>query len=95
MMRHKNTFLLVFFMLNLLIGSFYLDIWKNANTTSRALPIITYFEDGTFRFDKYHELTCDKSFINGHYYTDKAPLPTYVVLPFFGALVKDRYNIAR
>lgn len=87
MMRHKNTFLLVFFMLNLLISSFYLDIWKNANTTSRALPIISYFEDGTFRFDKYHELTCDKSFIDGHYYTDKAPLPTYAVLPFFGALV--------
>ena len=87
-MRHKNTFLLVFFMLNLLISSFYLDIWKNANTTSRALPIISYFEDATFRFDKYHELTCDKSLIDGHYYTDKAPLPTYVILPFFGALVK-------
>ncbi len=87
-MRHKNTFLLVFFMLNLLISSFYLDIWKNANTTSRALPIVSYFEDGTFRFDSYHELTCDKSFIDGHYYTDKAPLPTYVVLPFFGVLVK-------
>jgi hypothetical protein len=88
MMMHKNTFLLVFFMLNLLISSFYIDTWKNANTTSRALPIITYFEDGTFRFDKYHELTCDKSLIDGHYYTDKAPLPTYVVLPFFGVMVK-------
>lgn len=87
MMRHKNKFLFVFFMLNLVISSFYLDNWRNGNTTSRALPIISYFEDGTFRFDKYHELTCDKSIINGHYYTDKAPLPTYVVLPFFGFLV--------
>ena len=87
-MRLKNTFLLVFFILNLTLSSFYLDTWKNANTTSRALPIITFFENGTFRFDKYHELTCDKSLIDGHYYTDKAPLPTYVVLPFFGFLMQ-------
>ena len=87
-MRHKTIFILVFFILNLALNSFYLDTWKNANTTSRALPIISYFEDGSFSFDKYHELTCDKSFIDGHYYTDKAPLPTYIVLPFFGALVK-------
>ncbi len=89
LMRHKTIFILVFFILNLALSSFYLDTWKNANTTSRALPIISYFEDGSFRFDKYHELTCDKSFIDGHYYTDKAPLPTFVVLPFFGILIQS------
>lgn len=81
-----KKFLLVFFLINLFLASFYLDIWINANTTSRALPIITYFENGTFKIDKYHEKTCDKAYINGHYYTDKAPLPTYFVLPFFGIL---------
>jgi hypothetical protein len=81
-----RTFLSVFFLFILLISSFYPDVWKNANTTSRALPIITFFESGTFRIDKYHELTVDKALVNGHYYTDKAPLPTYVVLPFFGFL---------
>lgn len=87
-MEFKTKFIIVFFILNLVISSFYLDSWQNGNTVSRALPIITYFESGTFSFDKYHEETCDKSNINGHYYTDKAPLPTYVVLPFFGILVK-------
>ena len=84
----QRKFLVLFIILNLVFSSFFLDIWKNANTTSRALPIITYFEDGTFCIDKYHELTCDKSHINGHFYTDKAPLPTFFVLPVFGVLVK-------
>jgi hypothetical protein len=84
----RRWFLTVFVLFNLLLSVFFIDTWKNANTTSRALPVITYFEDGTFRFDKYEELTCDKSHINGHYYTDKAPLPTIAMLPFFGALVK-------
>jgi len=84
----QRKFLVLFFILNLILSSFFLDIWENANTTSRALPIITYFEDGTFCIDKYHELTCDKSHIKGHYYTDKAPLPTFFVLPVFGVLVK-------
>jgi hypothetical protein len=84
----KKIFVTMFILVQLILSSFYIDIWLNANTTSRALPVVTYYEQGTFRIDKYHELTCDKSFINGHYYTDKAPLPTLVVLPFFGVLVK-------
>lgn len=63
-----------------------MDVWVNANTTSRALPIISFFESGTFSIDKYEHLTCDKAFVNNHYYSDKAPLPTYAVLPFFGLL---------
>ena len=83
----KPWFVVLFFFVNLLLCSFYIDVWKNANTISRSLPIITFFESGTFRIDKYHELTPDKAHVNGHYYTDKAPLPTYFVLPFYG-LVK-------
>ncbi len=78
--------MIVFFLFNLMVSSYYLDTWTNANTVSRALPIISYFEEGTFKIDKYHELTCDKAYVNEHYYTDKAPLPTYVLLPFFGLM---------
>lgn len=84
----RRKFLVLFVVINLILSSFFLDIWKNANTTSRALPIITFFEEGTFCIDKYHELTCDKSFIDSHYYTDKAPLPSFFVLPVFGIMVK-------
>ncbi len=82
----KGSFIALFFLFNLLISSYYLDVWRNANTTSRALPVVTFFEEGTFRIDRYHELTVDKAYVGGHYYTDKAPLPTYLMIPVFGLL---------
>jgi hypothetical protein len=94
-MKRKVIFIAIFILVQILLSSFYLDIWTNANTTSRALPVITYFEQGTFRMDKYHELTLDKSFVNGHYYSDKAPLPTLVVMPFFGLALKTGINQTR
>ncbi len=83
-----KKFYLIFFLLNLLLSSWFLDTWNNANTTSRALPVVSWFEDGTLRIDKYHELTPDKAKINGHYYTDKAPLPTLITIPFYGLIKK-------
>ncbi|MBN1339867.1 MAG: hypothetical protein JXA03_11120 [Bacteroidales bacterium] len=81
-----RRFLWVYFIFNLILSGYYIDSWSNSNTVSRALPIITWYEEGTFKIDKYHKLTCDKAFVNDHYYTDKAPLPTYAVLPFFGLM---------
>jgi len=87
-MKNSRWLITLFFILNLLISSFYIDVWHNGNAVSRALPIITWYESGTFSIDKYQELTPDKAHVKGHYFTDKAPLPTYFVLPFFG-LVKS------
>lgn len=84
--RDMKKFYIIFFLVNLLLSSWFLDTWNNANTTSRALPIVSYFEQGNFRIDKYQDLTLDKAKIKGHYYTDKAPLPTLLVLPFYGLL---------
>jgi len=81
-----GKFLTVFLLFNLILSVFYIDLWENANTTSRVLPIISFFETGSLRIDRYHELTCDKAYIDGHYYTDKAPLPSLFVIPFFGIL---------
>ncbi len=81
-----RRFIFCFFALNLLLSFYYVDIWNNSNTTSRALPVVTFFENGTLQIDKYHKLTLDKAHIDGHYYTDKAPLPTLLIIPFFGAL---------
>src|SRR4029450_2807814 len=36
--------------------------------------------------DGYARWTQDKSVIRGHYYSDKAPLSSFVVLPFYAAL---------
>lgn len=70
--------------MNFIVIVFYIDVWTNSNTTSRALPVVTFFENHSFKIDKYQSLTEDKSFINGHYYSDKAPLPTLITIPFFG-----------
>lgn len=83
-----KKFYILFFLINLLLSSWFLDTWNNANTTSRALPVVSWFEEGTLRIDKHHELTPDKAKINGHYYTDKAPLPTLIVIPFYGLINK-------
>lgn len=83
---NKTKVLVYFFLINFIITVFHIDTWNNGNTTSRILPIITYFETGTFQIDKYHQMTCDKAYINGHYYSDKAPLPTLMIIPVFGLL---------
>lgn len=83
----NNTKALVyFFLINFTISVFHIDSWNNANTTSRVLPIVSYFENGTFQIDKYQQLTPDKAKIGEHYYSDKPPLPTLIIIPVFGLL---------
>jgi hypothetical protein len=72
-----------FFVLNLFLSAFFLDASMSANPMSRALPVLTFLEQGTFRIDAYKDLTIDKSLISGHYYSDKAPFTSVIVLPFF------------
>lgn len=79
-----KKFYILFFFVNLLLSFYFVDTWNNANTTSRAAPVVAFYEQGNLRIDKYQELTLDKAFIDGHYYTDKAPLPTLLTIPFYG-----------
>lgn len=79
----KNKLYIYFLFVNIILSGYYLDIWHNANTVSRLLPVKTLVEDGTWCIDKYHEQTIDKALINGHYYSEKAPLPAFIVTPFY------------
>ena len=79
-----RKFLLVFFLLNLLLSTFYLDTWVSHNNTSRVLPVFSLYENGTWSFDPYHEQTIDKALVHGHYYSEKPPLPSFMVVPFYG-----------
>ena len=77
-------FLTIFFFSNLLLSSYFLDLWiTNDNVTSRVLPVVTFVESGTWQTDRYYSLTGDQSHIGGHYYSDKAPLPSVITIPFF------------
>src|SRR5437762_10210928 len=76
----------IFVAVNLVLAGYFLDSVPSPNPTSRALPVLTVYEEGTYAIDTYEKFTMDKSFVNGHYYSDKAPLTTWIVLPFYGAL---------
>ena len=78
-----KKFVVLFVILNFFLACFYLDTWQNGNSTSRAIAVVAFAESRTLQIDKRHEESVDKSFINGHYYSDKAPLPVFLVIPFY------------
>lgn len=62
------------------------------NEYSRYDLVRALVEDGSLRIDPYHENTGDKAFLDGHYYSDKAPgtallgAPVYVLLSLASTL---------
>jgi hypothetical protein len=82
----RRAFVLTFVLLNVVLAAYFLDAIPSPNPTSRVLPVIAVFEDGTYAIDRYQDTTMDKSLVDGHYYSDKAPLSTWLVLPVYGAL---------
>jgi len=83
---YKNRLLLLFISVSLVISSFYIDLWSNGNTSARVLPVVSFIDDGTMHLDKNEKLAHDKCFVNGHFYSDKAPLPTYSIIPVIALL---------
>ena len=55
----------------------------SANPASRALTVLGLTEIGTLSADPWAKLTIDRAEVNGHTYSDKAPLSSFVVLPFY------------
>jgi hypothetical protein len=81
--RPVKLFWLAFILANLVLSSYFLDAWRTPNAASRAIPVLTLYEDRSLIIDKYHHWTGDKAYLNQHYYSDKAPLSTYLVYPFY------------
>ncbi|MCB0794118.1 MAG: hypothetical protein KDB88_05230 [Flavobacteriales bacterium] len=78
-MGNKSNWLI--FLVVLLLSSWHLDSGPNDNTMSRAAMVSALIIDGQLAIDNYHEGIGDKAFVNGHYYSDKAPLPALLVVP--------------
>lgn len=55
----------------------------SANPASRALTVLGLSELGTLSADPWAKLTIDRAIVDGHTYSDKAPLSSFVVLPFY------------
>lgn len=75
-----------FFGIVLFLSSWHLFGGGNDNVTSRAAMVAAVVEHGTLDIDAYAEHAGDKAFINGHYYSEKAPLPALLVVPFWWVL---------
>ena len=78
----ERTSSLLFFLVTLFLSSWYVDASQNDNITSRAATVAALVEQGTFRIDTFNILTGDKALFEGHYYSEKAPLPALLVAPF-------------
>jgi hypothetical protein len=57
----------------------------SANPMSRLLTVFALVDDGRLRADRWGNETIDKAIIDGHVYSDKAPLSSFLVLPFYAA----------
>lgn len=77
-----------FFLIVLFLCSWHLDHGHNDNTMARSASVASLVDRGTLDITPVHEVTGDKALVNGRYYSDKAPLPTFLVLPFHWTLVK-------
>jgi hypothetical protein len=79
----SRPLIVVFFGIVLFLSSWHLFGGGNDNVTSRAAMVASIVEHGTLNIDAYAEHAGDKAFINGHYYSEKAPLPALLVVPFW------------
>ena len=83
--RSWRRFLAAFFLVNLVLASYFLDTWSTSNPVSRALPALTLVEEGTLKINTYASRSGDKARVGEDYYSDKAPLPTLVMAPVYDA----------
>ena len=78
-----RNFLVAFFLVNLIISSFYLDSWRNPNSTSRVLQVASLSEKGTFAIDEYEDQTIDKAFVKDQFYPLQPPWTSIMVWPVY------------
>jgi len=65
------------------------------NEQSRLLPAISIVDKGKLEIDDYANLTGDRVYLNEHYYSDKAPGTSFLLIPIYSFskfLTNDSYN---
>jgi hypothetical protein len=73
--------------LSLFVPFAYFNHSDGWNQGARLAELHAIVLQGTLAIDKYHEVTGDKAFVNGHYYSEKAPAIVVMALPAFTATV--------
>ena len=73
--------------LALLVPFAYFNHSDGWNQSVRIAELHAIVLKGTIQIDAYHQLTGDKAFIGGHYYSEKAPAMVVAALPAFAVTV--------
>lgn len=72
---------LVLFFVLLFSYAYFPQKYNNWNSVSRLALSLAIVEDGTITIDRLHRGTGDKTRLNDHYYSDKAPGMSFTALP--------------
>ncbi len=87
MSKGKTIPIILFLMVLAAYSYFFHFIGRESwNASSRLDLVYSLAEYGTFRIDPYHHNTGDKVFFGGYYYSDKAPGPSLLAVPFYFCL---------
>ena len=78
---------LLLLLASLLVSFSYFNHSDGWNQNVRLAELHAIVLKGTVRIDAYHERTGDKAYINGHYYSEKAPAMVVAALPAFALTV--------
>lgn len=71
------------FLLLLVLPLPFLPEYGGANSLTRMMLTAAIVDEGSSRIDRYQELTVDKAFHEGHYYSDKAPAMALMAVPAY------------
>lgn len=88
-----------------IIYSFFIQ-WLGSNEYSRFGLTRSIVDDGRFEIDSYFNTTRDRSYYNGHYYSDKDPGLSFVAVPvytfwkliydnLFSIAFKEKYSVSK
>jgi hypothetical protein len=65
---------------------YFFPRWADWNQNSRLDLTMAIVESGSLAIDAYHMNTGDKLYVEGHYYSDKAPGLSFAAVPVYAAL---------
>jgi len=72
--------------LTIFLVSFIFIHWMDWNSNSRLDLTRAILEEGRLEIDSYANNTGDRAYINGHYYIEKSPSTSLIIIPGYGSL---------
>lgn len=85
-LNHQQWICLLIFVTLLGSYAYFFPRWADWTPNSRMDLTMAIVDQGTLRIDDYYQNTGDYAFFEGHYYSDKAPGPALLGVPFYWLL---------